>query len=83
MIGINDVWRQFDNPLQTETCRLNEFGHLGAHTQHIATRRPGPQTLHFVERTADPMREDDCMAMRPAVGEVISSGPCGYAGRLE
>ncbi len=61
MIGINDVWRQFDSPLQTEIhVPLDEYGETLA--KLVATTRPRLQGLvlmtpYFIEpNRADPMR---------------------------
>jgi lysophospholipase L1-like esterase len=61
MIGINDVWRQFDSPLQTEIhVPLDEYGETLA--QLVTTTRPRLKGLvlmtpYFIEPSrADPMR---------------------------
>jgi lysophospholipase L1-like esterase len=61
MIGINDVWRQFDSPLQTEIhVQLDEYRETLARL--VATTRPHLQGLvlmtpYFIEpNRADPMR---------------------------
>jgi lysophospholipase L1-like esterase len=61
MIGINDVWRQFDSPLQTEIhVPIDEY-HTTL-TRLVATTRPRLQGLvlmtpYFIEpNRADPMR---------------------------
>jgi lysophospholipase L1-like esterase len=61
MIGINDVWRQFDSPLQTEIhVPIDEYGETLA--QLVAATRPHIHGLvlmtpYFIEpNRADPMR---------------------------
>jgi len=61
MIGINDGWRQFDSPLQTEIhVPLDEYGETLA--QLVTTTRPRLKgmvlmTPYFIEPSrADPMR---------------------------
>jgi lysophospholipase L1-like esterase len=71
MIGINDVWRQFDAPLQTEWhVSLDEYASVLA--QLVRTTRPQLKGLvlmtpYFIEpNRADPMR-----AMMDRYGEVV------------
>ncbi|MGH6835170.1 MAG: SGNH/GDSL hydrolase family protein [Methylocella sp.] len=71
MIGINDVWRQFDAPLQTEWhVPLDEYASILE--QLVRTTRPQLKGLvlmtpYFIEPTrADPMR-----AMMDLYGEVV------------
>jgi lysophospholipase L1-like esterase len=71
MIGINDVWRQFDAPLQTEWhVSLDEYASILA--QLVRTTRPQLKGLvlmtpYFIEpNRADPMR-----AMMDRYGEVV------------
>ena len=61
MIGINDVWRQFDSPLQTEQhIALNDYARI--YEELIRTTRPGLKGLilmtpYLIETNrADPMR---------------------------
>jgi lysophospholipase L1-like esterase len=61
MIGINDVWRQFDSPLQTDIhVPLDEYGQTL--TRLVGSTRPRLQGLvlmtpYFIEpNRADPMR---------------------------
>jgi lysophospholipase L1-like esterase len=71
MIGINDVWRQFDAPLQTERhVSLDEYASILE--QLVRTTRPQLKGLvlmtpYFIElNRADPMR-----AMMDRYGEVV------------
>ncbi len=71
MIGINDVWRQFDAPLQTEWhVPLDEYASILE--QLVRTTRPQLKGLvlmtpYFIEpNRADPMR-----AMMDRYGEVV------------
>jgi lysophospholipase L1-like esterase len=71
MIGINDVWRQFDAPLQTEWhVSLDEYASILE--QLVRSARPQLQGLvlmtpYFIEpNRADPMR-----AMMDRYGEVV------------
>ncbi|MGH6796402.1 MAG: SGNH/GDSL hydrolase family protein [Methylocella sp.] len=71
MIGINDVWRQFDAPLQTEWhVPLNEYASILE--QLVRTTRPQLKGLvlmtpYFIEpNRAEPMR-----AMVDRYGEVV------------
>jgi len=71
MIGINDVWRQFDAPLQTEWhVSLDEYASILE--QLVRTTRPQLKGLvlmtpYFIEpNRADPMR-----AMMDRYGEVV------------
>ena len=71
MIGINDVWRQFDSPLQTEWhVSLDAYRHLL--TDLVATTRPTLDGLvlmtpYFIEpNRCDPMR-----AMMDRYGQVV------------
>ncbi len=71
MIGINDVWRQFDSPLQVEWhVRLDEYA--STLEQLVGATRPQLEGLvlltpYFIEpNRADPMR-----AMMDQYGEVV------------
>ena len=71
MIGINDVWRHFDSPLQKEMhVSLAEYGRVL--NQLVATTRPQLQGLvlltpYFIESNQhDPMR-----AMMDSYGQVV------------
>jgi lysophospholipase L1-like esterase len=71
MIGINDVWRQFDKPLQTEEhVLLEEYGRIL--TELVANTRPNLHGLilmtpYFIELNRnDPMR-----AMMDNYGQVV------------
>lgn len=79
MIGINDVWRQFDAPLQTERhVPLDEYA--STLEQLVRTTRPHLKGLvlmtpYFIEpNRADPMR-----AMMDRYGEAVHQ----LAGRYE
>jgi len=71
MIGINDVWRQFDAPLQTE-WHVSVDEYASTLEQLIGTTRPQLaglvlMTPYFIEpNRADPMR-----AMMDRYGEVV------------
>lgn len=71
MIGINDVWRQFDAPLQKEWhVGVEEYGRILTHL--VATTRPRLQGLvlmtpYFIETNKnDPMR-----VMMDSYGQVV------------
>lgn len=71
MIGINDVWRQFDLPLQHERhVALVEYGRIL--TQLVATTRPQVQGLvlltpYFIE----PNQNDPMRAMMDSYGQMV------------
>ena len=71
MIGINDVWRQFDSPLQTEIhVPLGEYGETLA--KLVAATRPRLQGLvlmtpYFIE----PNRDDPMRAQMDRYGAVV------------
>lgn len=71
MIGINDVWRQFDSPLQREGhVSLAEYGRTL--TQLVAATRPQLQGLvlmtpYFIE----PNQNDPMRAMMDQYGQVV------------
>ena len=71
MIGINDVWRQFDSPLQTEIhVPLGEYGETLA--KLVAATRPRLQGLvlmtpYFIE----PNRDDPMRAHMDRYGVVV------------
>ncbi len=71
MIGINDVWRQFDAPLQTEWhVSLDEYA--STLEQLVRTTRPHLKGLvlmtpYFIE----PDREDPMRAMMDRYGQVV------------
>ena len=71
MIGINDVWRQFDAPLQTE-WHVSVDEYASTLEQLVCTTRPQLKGLvlmtpYFIEpNRADPMR-----AMMDRYGEVV------------
>ena len=71
MIGINDVWRQFDSPLQTEIhVPLGEYGERLV--QLVAATRPRLQGLvlmtpYFIE----PNRDDPMRAQMDRYGAVV------------
>jgi lysophospholipase L1-like esterase len=71
MIGINDVWRQFDKPLQTEVhVLLEEYGRILS--ELVASTRPTVQGLilmtpYFIE----PNHNDPMRVMMDAYGQVV------------
>ncbi|MBX3084352.1 MAG: SGNH/GDSL hydrolase family protein [Anaerolineae bacterium] len=71
MIGINDVWRQFDARLQTEThISLEEYGH----TLEGLIRTVQPQLRGLVLMTPffiEPNRSDPMRAMMDQYGAVV------------
>ena len=71
MIGINDVWRQFDAPLQTEWhVSLDEY----ASTLEQLVRTARPQLKGLVLMTPyflEPNRADPMRAMMDRYGEVV------------
>lgn len=71
MIGINDVWRQFDAPLQTETHVTFE-AYATILEKLVSTARPQLKGLvlmtpYFIE----PNRADSMRAMMDRYGEVV------------
>ncbi|MCO5188331.1 MAG: SGNH/GDSL hydrolase family protein [Anaerolineae bacterium] len=71
MIGINDVWRQFDSPLQRERqVSLADYGRMLS--KLVATTRPHLQGLvlmtpYFIE----PNHNDPMRAMMDSYGQVV------------
>lgn len=78
MIGINDVWRQFDKPLESEKhVLLEEYGRVLS--ELVASTRPTLQGLvlmtpYFIE----PNRNDAMRKMMDSYGQVVKEIATSY-----